>query len=42
MIFAPTWINIETAILSEVSQRQISYDTIYMRNLKQNGTNELI
>ena len=42
MIFAATWINIEIAILSEVSQRQTSYDTIYKWNLKQKGTNELI
>jgi len=34
-------LDIETVIQSEVRQRQISYDTAYMWNLK-NGTNELI
>ena len=33
---------IEIIVLSEVSQRQISYDIIYMWNLKKNDTNELI
>ena len=33
--FAVTWMNLETIILSELSQteRQISYDITYMRNL---------
>ena len=35
-IFAATWMDLETVILSEVSQRerQISYSTTYMRNRK--------
>ena len=32
--FATTWMDLEIIILSEVSQRQISYDIIYMWNLK--------
>ena len=34
MPFATTWIDIEIIILSEVSQRQISYDIAYMWNMK--------
>ena len=35
--------DLETVILSEVSQREISYDIAYMWNLKKkNDTNELI
>ena len=34
MPFAATWMDLEIIILSEVSQRQISYDIIYMWNLK--------
>ena len=41
MPFAATWMDLEIIILSEISQRQISYDTAYMQNLK-NDTNELI
>ena len=42
MPFAVTCMDLEIIILSEVSQteRQISYDTTYMWNLK-NNTNEL-
>ena len=39
MLFAATWMDLEIMILSELSQRQISY-IIYMWNLKK-GTNEL-
>ena len=42
MPFAATWTDLEITILSEVNQRQISYDIAYMWNLKKNGTNELI
>ena len=35
MTFAATWMNLEIIILSEVSQRQISYDITYMCNLIQ-------
>ena len=34
MPFAATWMDLEIITLSEVSQRQISYDIIYMWNLK--------
>ena len=39
--FAATWMDLEIVILSEASQRQISYDITYMWNLKYD-TNELI
>ena len=41
MIFAATWMKLEIIIISQVSQRQISYDITYMWNIK-NDTNELI
>ena len=41
MPFAPTWLDLEIIILSEVSQRQMSYDITYMWSLK-NVINELI
>ena len=41
MPFAATWMDLEIVILSEASQRQISYDITYMWNLKYD-TNELI
>ena len=34
MPFAATWMDLETVILSEVSQRQISYDITYIWRLK--------
>ena len=34
MPFAATWMDLEMIILSEVGQRQISYDITYMWNLK--------
>ena len=34
MPFAATWMNLEMIILSEVRQKQISYDIIYKWNLK--------
>ena len=30
MPFAPTWLDLEIIILSEVNQRQMSYDITYM------------
>ena len=33
MPFAATWINLKIVIPSEMRQRQMSYDTTYMRNL---------
>ena len=42
MSFAATWMDLEMVILSEVRERQISYDITYMWNLKKDGTNELI
>ena len=41
MPFAATWRDPEIIILSEVRQRQISYEITYKSNLK-NHTNELI
>ena len=43
MPFATTWMDLETVILSEISQiqRQISYDITYCRIFK-NVTNEFI
>ena len=41
MPFAATWMDLKIIILSEVGQRQISYDIAYMWNLKYD-TNELI
>ena len=34
MPFVATWIDLEIIILSEVNQRQISYDIIYMWDIK--------
>ena len=42
MPFAATWMDLEITILSEVRERQISYDITYMWDLKKNDTNELI
>ena len=41
MPFAATWMDLEIIILSEVSQRQISYDITFTWNLKYDA-NELI
>ena len=43
MPFATTWMDLEIIVVSEVRERegQISYDTTYMWNLK-NDTNELL
>ena len=38
MPFAATWVDLEIIILSEVSQRQISYDITYAESKK--NTNE--
>ena len=40
--FTATWMNLEIIILSEVRERQISYDITYMWNQKKNDANELI
>ena len=42
MPFAATWMDLEMITLSEVSQRQVSYDIAYMWHLKQNDSNEFI
>ena len=34
--------DLKIIILSEVRERQISYDIIYVQNLKKSDTNELI
>ena len=39
--FTATWMDLENIILSEVRERQILYNIIYMWNLK-NNTNESI
>ena len=42
MPFAVAWMDLESVILNEVTQRRkISYDVPYMWNLKRNDTNEL-
>ena len=41
MLFKATWTDLEIIILSEASQKQISYNITYMWNLN-NDTNELI
>ena len=44
MPFAATWMDLEMIILSEAKsdrEEEISYDTLYMLNLKRNDTNEL-
>ena len=42
MAFAATWMDPEIFILTEVRERQISYDIAYVQNLQKNATNELI
>ena len=42
MPFAATWMDLEMIMLSEVRERQISYNITYMWNLKKNDINELI
>ena len=43
MSFVTTWMDLDIFLLSEVNQRQISYDIIYRWNLKKTkDTNELI
>ena len=41
MPFAVTWMVLESVILSEVREREKSYDTPCMWNLKRNDINEL-
>ena len=41
MPFPATWINLEIIILSEISQRKIPYDIVYMQTLKKNDRKEL-
>ena len=42
MPLAAKWMDLEIIILSEVSQRNISYDITYMKNLKNDDTNDFI
>ena len=42
MPFTATWMDLEIIILSEVRERQTSYDITYMWNLIKNDTNKLI
>jgi len=41
MPFAATWMDLESVILSEISQKEKPCDVTYIQNLKY-GTNELI
>ena len=41
MLFAATWMDLEIIILSEISQRQISYEITKMWNLIKNDTKNL-
>ena len=34
MLFASTWLDLDIIIITEVRQRQISYDITFMGNLK--------
>ena len=42
MPFAATWMDLENIILNEVRprEREISYDSLYMGNLKRSDTNK--
>ena len=42
MPFAATSMELVIVIMSEVREREISYDIPYMQNLKRNDANELI
>ena len=42
MPFSATWMDLESVILSDVSQTEKKYHIPYMWNLKRNYTNELI
>ena len=39
MLFVAKWIDLESVILSEVREGEISYDIPYMWNLERNDTN---
>ena len=47
-VIAATWVDLETVMLGEISQREkdkyhmISYDITYMWNVKKNSTKSLI
>ena len=41
MLFVAKWIDLESVILSEVREGEISYDILHLWNLKRNDTNEL-
>ena len=40
--FEATWMNLEIVILSEVRERKILYNILYMHNLKRNDISEFI
>ena len=44
MPFAPTWMDLESVILSKMSDREeeVSYNIPYIWNLKRNDTHEFI
>ena len=41
MPFIVTWMELEIIIFSEVRERQISYDIIYMQNLRKNANEQI-
>ena len=42
MLFVATWMHIEIIILSEIRERQTSYNITYVWNIKKKLQNELV
>ena len=42
MLFAATWMDLESIILGEVNQINIKWNCLYVESGKKNDTNELI